>query len=529
MLTIAMVLAASSAMLVKHYTAATIYEDRSTIVTATRPLVSRGPPVLTIEVSDRQGRPVDFYATISMPAANGSFIHSRPARGHGQATIELTEYAEELSRLLDSINAAGKRLQKIGILVLLTRVEMENGKPVVVTDAFTVPISLDVLKPGYHIKAVHKFTPKAKTEAKQAKPQIQLAAPKLDLATSSAEPTVNGPCVDYGFSVTCYYWELDQIVYPPSGVDNTVNMPFTIVDVAPSNGVDSPAQKTESVIVSNIIRLQRYTIEEVKIGLVVDFTLLGGSVTIPGPAFVDSIRNYDTSIKTLLDVQCTFLNTLNSLPGSKCTLNGIDAAIPDYYYAAYLATGAKGRLWIAKYNLIAETCDLDGICYNENIGSNYAAYFIPTYNIFGYFEPYVEVQDDYYNYSGYLYRVLGDLRSKMETATILSGYYNDRQFNYYSVIVDVNEETYMSVSLPVGSVAAIVSRLNLPMAATTLSFTVTSSVYYITAYGSLSALTIDVETSVYPGMQYNSEVLKTGMMVVPDNGVFTIPLLALRP
>jgi hypothetical protein len=117
----------------------------------------------------------------------------------------------------------------------------------------------------------------------------------------------------------------------------------------------------------------------------------------------------------------------------------------------------------------------------------------------------------------------------MGTATIASGYDIDKSFTYLNVITDVNSKTYMSASLPIGSVAAVVSGLRSPMAAATLSFKLASIAYEDDAYEYLSAVTIDIDRSKYSNMYFNTEVLKTDMMIMPDNDIYTIPLMAIRP
>lgn len=154
----------------------------------------------------------------------------------------------------------------MGLPVLLVATRRVDGEPLVAVDAFTAPLSPDMLEPGHVVRVVHRFIPKAVVRLTEENSE-PLAMLDTACVAGALLPRATGGGLE-AFSTT---------------LASRVCIPLAIVDVAPSNGLDSPAQKIEGILVLTHIFFHKGM---PRIDAVADLTQLGGGATVLGPSHV---------------------------------------------------------------------------------------------------------------------------------------------------------------------------------------------------------------------------------------------------
>ncbi|BES81579.1 hypothetical protein [Pyrodictium abyssi] len=462
-----------------------------------------------MEVYDEYGQPVRFHALVALPTVDGGVV-TKHVQGYAAASVSLNDYAGEITRLLDRGDVSGKHLQEVGLLVLLAATRRVDGEPVVAVDAFSVPLSPDMLEPGHVIRVVHRFIPKAVVRLTEENSE-PLAM--LDTACVAGAPT------------TCYWWRPRGVLYYSS---EPVCIPLAIVDVAPSNGLDSPAQRIEGILVLTHIFFHKGM---PRIDAVADLTQLGGA-TVLGPSHVIVPKGNSADVhstRSFVEAQCGIYNVLVSIPGSLCSVEFYGprkirwhVPVPDFNFSAYVSVGLEGRIWVTRYTLEARECS-GMVCSNKSLGDVYIVHAVLT-DSNGAPKICVEVQDDYNDEDGVLAKLVKHLRNRTKPLIVFRGDYSSHVFDYYNDLlarvapgapVTGDGIGLHQVLTPIGSLAAALSCIDYNVTSTIVS-------------GISISILVYVDTSRYSAMMFNSEVA-VDEVVLPSGRIARAPVMLLRP
>ncbi|MCE4598848.1 MAG: hypothetical protein F7C81_01455 [Desulfurococcales archaeon] len=495
-----------------------VYIDKNILVT----WKPGGSPKLKITVTDKNGKPIEFSALITIPTLKG-FEEIDRIKGKGSITADLSNHISKLSRLLNSLGWKPHEAQ-FSILTIITTAKISNETIDLETMFTTIP-----LPPAFTngtVEAHLIFNPIFKykvniTNETQGTQQFKAETQW----TPSQPPSTFGDYCDYVDPVSgaysCYSWKLNETLYVG---DNVIPSQITIVSDVDANNIGMIQHLS-------IIQLDRTISRKLSFDMSIGIPSSGGSlaeIQVPGPGFTLTLGDNEES-RLLYKLICSFYNKV-ATDHSECTYvkDTYDFILQPFTGNMVVASGFRGKIYVVKYVFVHEEFPGIETVLNESIAIWFAPYAKSVDGV-NYIDYYVELDP------------IDDMGELEEIIRLLTSNYKEKvlptEFEITHIVsgdtaiqVSAGSTREFGIGIPAGLIALVAGGLwELAPILLLLNVGINLHTDYIEAYSL-------VVQQMYQGLYYKSVNYTSSYYEVPKPYLITntdsyikVPLLVIRP